>query len=278
VELLAFQDKSVPPETAPVLEFCARVVLVEKPRYREPRWSTLLPPDVCEFRSSAMRRAFGGGAASVRLRPSAGGVCAIGVVRKRRAGRARLHLRSVWPDRPPRRHALLGVGPLALAPDGAAGHHTLSVVMMWEKDAKLPVSVLSPNGPGTTCCSSVRSGTSRTWRRTGFSPSTSGPLLRDKFPEMRLTVVCGPDYLPYWHFGQPARAPVDERIRLLGLVADLRPISRKQPGAVAHDGLSWNEHQSAGGDGDRSCGGIRFLRVGRPRPDAWPQRVDRRHA
>ena len=37
----------MPPETAPVLEFCARVVLVEKPRYREPRWSTLLPPDVC---------------------------------------------------------------------------------------------------------------------------------------------------------------------------------------------------------------------------------------
>lgn len=80
-ELFAFQDKSVPPETAPVLEFCARVVLVEKPRYREPRWSTLLPPDVCEFRSSAKRRAFGGGAARVRLRPSAGGMCAIGAVR-----------------------------------------------------------------------------------------------------------------------------------------------------------------------------------------------------
>ncbi len=30
-----------PIEAAPVLEFCARVVLVEKPRYREPRWSTL---------------------------------------------------------------------------------------------------------------------------------------------------------------------------------------------------------------------------------------------
>lgn len=94
-ELFAFQDKSVPPETAPVLEFCARVVLVEKPRYREPRWSTLLPPDVCEFRSSAKRRAFGGGAARVRLRPSAGGMCAIGAVRRRRAGRARRHLRSV---------------------------------------------------------------------------------------------------------------------------------------------------------------------------------------
>ncbi len=45
------------PTLRPVLEFCARVVLVEKPRYREPRWSTLLPPEVHEFRSPAMRRA-----------------------------------------------------------------------------------------------------------------------------------------------------------------------------------------------------------------------------
>ena len=45
------------PTLAPVLEFCARVVLVEKPRYREPRWSTLLPPEVHEFRSPAMRQA-----------------------------------------------------------------------------------------------------------------------------------------------------------------------------------------------------------------------------
>lgn len=56
VELFAFTD-ALPIETAPVLEFCARVALVEKPRYREPRWSTLLPPDVHEFRSPAMRRA-----------------------------------------------------------------------------------------------------------------------------------------------------------------------------------------------------------------------------
>ena len=40
-----------------MLEFCARVVLVRKPRYREPRWSTLLPPEVHEFRSPAMRQA-----------------------------------------------------------------------------------------------------------------------------------------------------------------------------------------------------------------------------
>ena len=59
VELFAFSDGPQLPaaDLEPVLAFCARVVLVEKPRYREPRWSTLLPPEVHEFRSPAMHRA-----------------------------------------------------------------------------------------------------------------------------------------------------------------------------------------------------------------------------
>ena len=42
------------PDVDPVLEFCSRVYLVEKPRYREPRWSTIAPPEVCEYHSPAM--------------------------------------------------------------------------------------------------------------------------------------------------------------------------------------------------------------------------------
>jgi len=57
IELFAFTDDDAEPPAAPVLEFCARVVLVTKPRYREPRWSTLLPPEVHEFHSPAMHRA-----------------------------------------------------------------------------------------------------------------------------------------------------------------------------------------------------------------------------
>jgi hypothetical protein len=55
IELFAFTDDDAEPPAA--LEFCARVVLVTKPRYREPRWSTLLPPEVHEFHSPAMHRA-----------------------------------------------------------------------------------------------------------------------------------------------------------------------------------------------------------------------------
>jgi ribosomal-protein-alanine acetyltransferase len=41
-------------EPGPVVEFCSRVYLVEKPRYREPRWSTIAPPEVGEYYSPAM--------------------------------------------------------------------------------------------------------------------------------------------------------------------------------------------------------------------------------
>jgi ribosomal-protein-alanine acetyltransferase len=54
VILYAFTEGPVITELEPVLEFCSRVYLVEKPRYREPRWSTVAPPEVCEYESPAM--------------------------------------------------------------------------------------------------------------------------------------------------------------------------------------------------------------------------------
>jgi ribosomal-protein-alanine acetyltransferase len=58
VVLYAFTEGKIDdaeiPEPEPVLEFVSRVYLVEKPRYREPRWSTLAPPEVGEYRSPAM--------------------------------------------------------------------------------------------------------------------------------------------------------------------------------------------------------------------------------
>ena len=40
--LFAFRDQEIAADFAPVLEYCARIILVGKSRYREPRWSTLL--------------------------------------------------------------------------------------------------------------------------------------------------------------------------------------------------------------------------------------------
>jgi len=51
------------------------------------------------------------------------------------------------------------------------------------------------------------------------------PLLREKFPELELTVVAGADHLTYWRAftDTPEPAP-DSRIHLLGFIADVRPL------------------------------------------------------
>lgn len=57
VVLYAFTEGKVEDaDLSPVLAFTSRVFLVEKPRYREPRWSTLAPPEVGEYRSPEMAR------------------------------------------------------------------------------------------------------------------------------------------------------------------------------------------------------------------------------
>jgi glycosyltransferase involved in cell wall biosynthesis len=49
------------------------------------------------------------------------------------------------------------------------------------------------------------------------------PLLREQFPEMSVTVVCGPDHISYWRAFTDAPEPrAEERIRLLGFVGDVR--------------------------------------------------------
>ena len=51
------------------------------------------------------------------------------------------------------------------------------------------------------------------------------PLLREKFPRMTLTVVCGPDHLTYWSaFADSPEPRAEERIRLLGFIEDVRPL------------------------------------------------------
>lgn len=55
--LYAFTEAKIEDaDLAPVLAFTSRVYLVEKPRYREPRWSTFRPPEVCEYQSPEMSR------------------------------------------------------------------------------------------------------------------------------------------------------------------------------------------------------------------------------
>ncbi len=53
VYLLAFREEPNP-DFGPLLEFLTAIAMVGKPRYREPRWSSLHPPEVREYHSPPM--------------------------------------------------------------------------------------------------------------------------------------------------------------------------------------------------------------------------------
>jgi glycosyltransferase involved in cell wall biosynthesis len=257
VELFAFTDAKVGQalplanlEAAPLLEFCARVVLVEKPRYREPRWSSLLPPEVHEFRSPAMRRA-------IAEERRAFGFTALQIEYTQLAeyGGDVLVEHDVTFDlyAQIRRSAVTYSAAFTAWWDWFRWHHFETravrryprVVVMSKKDAELlgrdPPSTVIENGvdlerfrpqpehPGQRLLfiGSFRHFPNVTAYR--FFTERVWPLLqqslRDQFPEMTLTVVCGPEYLTYWRAftDSPEPAP-DPHIRLLGFVADVRPL------------------------------------------------------
>jgi hypothetical protein len=210
VALFAFEDGApvTPADAAPVLEFCARVVLVEKPRYREPRWSSLLPPDVHEFRSPAMRRAlaevkrsFGHELLQVEYTQLAeyGGDVLVehdvtfdlyGQIKMRQPGA------GAWWDWY-RWHRF----------ETGEVRKRQRVVVMSEKDAEMLgrrfrrwrsrtvwiwTSIRrSRNGMGNGCCSSALSGTSPISMPTGFSRSGFGPSYATSFPNLLLPQSAG---------------------------------------------------------------------------------------
>ncbi|MBI4890180.1 MAG: glycosyltransferase [Acidobacteria bacterium] len=49
IVLFAFEDGQSSADFARAGQYCAMLQIAAKPRYREPRWSTLLPPEACEF-------------------------------------------------------------------------------------------------------------------------------------------------------------------------------------------------------------------------------------
>jgi len=241
VELFAFTDRDAP-ETAPLLEFCARVVLVGKPRYREPRWSSLLPPEIHEFRSAAMRqalveerRAFGFELLQVeytQLAEYGGDVLVEHDVTFDLFGQIAHRRRSLaaWWDYFRWRRF-----------ETSALRRYRRVVVMSKKDAELlgpdTHSAVVENGvdlerfraqpeqPGERL---LFIGSFRHFPNIAafqFFAERVWPLLAANFPRLTVTVVCGPDYLTYWRaFTDSPEPRYDGRIRLLGFVADVRPL------------------------------------------------------
>lgn len=56
IVLFGFEDGQTAEDFRVMGEFCAAVHVAAKPRWREPRWSTLAPPEACEFYTPELER------------------------------------------------------------------------------------------------------------------------------------------------------------------------------------------------------------------------------
>jgi ribosomal protein S18 acetylase RimI-like enzyme len=239
--LFAFRDNETAKDLTPVLELCARVILADKPRYREPRWSTLAPPEVHEFRSPAMIEALARIRAEYKieavqveytmLAPYAGEVLVehdvtfelYRQIRDRSPGISQRWDYFRW-----QRFEKKWIG------------RYCKVVVMSEQDRTLlaqPNVAVVPNGvdlarftpeierPGERLLfiGSFRHFPNIVAYR--FFVEHIWPILRKYSSEIRFTVVAGPDPLLYWreHTGLSS-IPPDDRIRLLEFVSDVRPL------------------------------------------------------
>jgi ribosomal-protein-alanine acetyltransferase len=234
--LFAFRDRETAADFAPVLEHCARAIVVWKPRYREPRWSTLLPPEVHEFQSPTMQDAIERVRGEYKieavqveytmLAPYRGDVLVehditYELYRQIRNG-------SRWDYWRWRRFETKWIG------------RYRKVVVMSEQDRALldrPNVAVIPNGvdlerfipeierPGQRLLfiGSFRHFPNIVAYR--FFVEQVWPLLRKNMPEVQLTVVAGPDPLTYWRqYTGLLDIPVDDGIRLLEFVSDVRPL------------------------------------------------------
>ncbi len=241
VFLFAFTEAGQQIEPDPVLEFCAKVALVPKPSYREPRWSSLAPPEVNEYRSplmsrllSNLRQQYGFSLLQVeytQLASYGGDVLVEHDVTFDLYGQIHRRRRSLssWWDllrwRVYERRAL--------------GRYR-RVVAMSDKDAQLlaaPSVRVIPNGvdlerfrpvPETPGRRLLFIGSFRHFPNViayRFFTEEVWPLVRAEFPDMTLTVVAGPDPLTYWRAAASTPAPAaEERVRILEFVRDVRPL------------------------------------------------------
>ena len=239
--LFAFSDNETLAHQQPVLDLCARVILTGKPRYREPRWSTLAPPEVHEFRSPAMLEALARIRAQYKieavqveytmLAPYAGDVLVehdvtfalYRQVRERSPG-----ITQRWDYWRWQRFETKWI------------RRYRKVVVMSEQDRALlhqPNVAVVPNGvdlarftpeierPGERLLfiGSFRHFPNIVAYR--FFVEQVWPILRKHSSRITFTVVAGPDPLLYWreHTGLSS-IPPDDRIRLLEFVSDVRPL------------------------------------------------------
>ncbi|MFN0104276.1 MAG: glycosyltransferase [Bryobacteraceae bacterium] len=234
--LYCFAEPGAEADPGPVMEFVHCAVLFEMPRYREPRWASIEPPEVREFRSAALAArmradgiTFGFSlvqAEYTQLAPYTADVLVehdvtfdlYGQLLARNGGAA-----AWWDWWRWRRFEM------------AAVRRVRCVVVMAEKDAALLdgarrtvlangvdlarfVPCPEPAGFRLLFVGSFRHFPNVTAMRFFFEEAW--PLVRRAAPEAELEVVAGRDYLRYW-----AGAPCSgDSVTVHGFVSDVVPL------------------------------------------------------
>jgi glycosyltransferase involved in cell wall biosynthesis len=239
--LFAFAKDPPAQEYGPLMEFCAKAIVLSPPYYREPRWSTLDPPETREFQSEPMRRLLARIVEEYRidliqveytqLAPYGGNILVEHDVTHdlyRQVFERTQSLSTWWNLARWKRF------------EARAVRRFRRVVAMSEKDARLlgvATARVIENGVDLTSFQPEPERPAQRLLFIGsfnhfpnveafrFFHSAVWPKLRSQFPEMTLTVVGGRNHALYWRqFTGEIALPADERISVLDFVRDLRPL------------------------------------------------------
>jgi glycosyltransferase involved in cell wall biosynthesis len=239
--LFAFAKDPAAQEYGPVMELCAKAVVLSPPYYREPRWSTLDPPEVCEFRSEPMRKLIARFREEVKIDltqveytqlASYGGDILVehDVTQDlyRQVYERERSLKAWWDYARWRRF------------ENRAARRFGRVVTMSEKDARLLKGVATRVIENGVDLGRFEAEPERPGQRLLFVgsfnhfPNVEAFLffrdavwlkLRSRFPDMTLTVVAGRNHELYWRqFTGEMTPPSGERIQVFDFVRDVRPL------------------------------------------------------
>ncbi len=221
-------------DLAPVLEFVTRVYVVEKPHYREPRWATLKPPEVCEYESPEMARLIATREADLlqteytSLAPYGGDVLVEHDVTFdlfRQVLARRRSISTWWNWWRWFRFERTAIGKFR------------KVVVMSPKDLPMVATTRAVVIENGVDIERFRPGAESAGRRLLFIgsfrhfPNISAYrfLTEEVLPRLTgdfgLTVIAGPDPWLHWrNFTGTLRPPEDPRIQILEFIADVRPL------------------------------------------------------
>ena len=239
--LFAFAKDPPAQEYGPLMEFCAKTIVLSPPYYREPRWSTLDPAETREFHSEPMRRLLAQiikeyqidllQVEYTQLAPYGGDILVEHDVTYdlyRQVFERTRSLSNWWDLARWKRFETRAV------------RRFRRVVAMSEKDAQLldvPTTRVIENGVDL---SRFQPEPERPGQRLLFVGSFNHfpnieafrffrdavwPKLRSQFPEITWTVVAGRNHELYWRqFTGEKAPPCDEGISVLDFVRDVRPL------------------------------------------------------